>query len=205
MAPLFSGLLLTAKGISLLLATLAAYLGWNVLRVRSKQKQVLMRWEPSSFGLIRVAGYGIMLFLLVGGLLSYAFYVRDMGRHPSAHLWLELWLLSTGLVALTGLNHFLLKLLFMQAIGEEGVYRLYFSRHHLHWETHLEPWSAFHDYYVQEDEIISKICLLKRDGGMLCLEVPTYLLRRLIRLVNHEIDKYAFLLRYGRRVSSSGK
>lgn len=205
MVPLLSGLLLAIKGVSLVLAMLAAYLGWNVLRVRSKQKQVLMRWEPSSFGMIRVVGYGLMLVLLVGSLLSYAFYVRGLGRSPLANLWLELWFFLAGLVILAGLNHFLLKLLFMQVIGEEGVYRLYFSRHRLRWESRLEPWSAFHDYYVQEDEIISRLCLLRRDGGLLCIEVPTYLLRGLVRIVNHGIDKYAFLMRYGRRVSSSRK
>jgi hypothetical protein len=42
-----------------------------------------------------------------------------------------------------------------------------------------------------------------RDGKVHVIQVPTYLTKVLAKLADYSIDKYAFLMRYGKKTSKS--
>ena len=81
-------LLLLTKAFGFLLALIVVYLWANVIFVYKRLRRIVLRWEKPDFGVVSLVLFVIMLLLLSGSLLSYAFYIRDAGRVPEAEKWL---------------------------------------------------------------------------------------------------------------------
>jgi hypothetical protein len=103
----------------------------------------------------------------------------------------------------SGLIYLALKLLYIQVVSEEGIYKIYFSQRKFIFQADLLPWSDIYDYYIQKDEFFSTVSFIMRDGKLHIIQVPTYLVKILAKLADYSIDKYAFLMRYGKKTSKS--
>lgn len=198
-------LLLLMKVLGFALALAVLYLWVNVTIIHRNLKKIVLRWEKPEFGAVSLAIFIVMILILSGSLLSYAFYIRDVGRVPGAEKWLHLFVGLSGLLVLSGLTYLGLKLLYIQPIGEEGIYMVYFSRRVFLFQTKLITWSDVYDYFIQQDEFFSTITFIARDGRQHPLRVPSYLVKTLSKLADYSIDKYAFLMKYGRKISKSSR
>jgi len=193
------------KGTSLVMALIVVYLWANVVFVYSRLRKVVLRWERPQFGIIAVTLFVLMLLFLSGSLLSYAFYIRDVGQKADAHQWLYAFIGLSVLLFLTGLAYLALKALYMQPIGEEGLYKIGFNKRYFLWRPELLSWSEIYDYYVREGEFFSDFTFIMRDGSAFMISTPTYLVKTISKIADYSIDKYAFLMRYGRKVSKSSR
>jgi hypothetical protein len=196
-------LLLLTKVFGLLLALGVVYLWANVIAVYKRLRRIALRWEKPDFGIVSLILFVIMLLFLSGSLLSYAFYIRDAGRVPGAEKWLYEFIGLSTILFFSGLIYLALKLLYIQVVSEEGIYKIYFSQRKFVFQVDLLPWSDIYDYYMHKDEFFSKVSFIMRDGGMHVIQVPTYLTKVLAKLADYSIDKYAFLMRYGKKTSKS--
>jgi len=198
-------LLLLTKVLGFALALVVLYLWVNVTIIHRHLKKIVLRWEKPEFGIVSLVIFIAMILLLSGSLLGYAFYIRDVGRVPGTEKWLHLFVGLSGLLMLSGLAYLALKLLYIQPIGEEGIYLIHFSRKVFLFQTRLVAWSDLYDYFIQQDEFFSTFTFIARDGKQYRLCVPTYLVKTLSKLADYSIDKYAFLMKYGRKISKSSR
>ena len=198
-------LLTLTKVLGFALALAVLYLWVNVTIIHRNLKKIVLRWEKPEFGIVSLAIFIAMILILSGSLLSYAFYIRDVGRVLGAEMWLHLFVGLSGLLLLSGLAYLGLKLLYIQPIGEEGIYMVYFSRRVFLFQTNLITWSDVYDYFIQQGEFFSTIVFIARNGKQYPLRVPTYLVKTLSKLADYSIDKYAFLMKYGRKTSKSSR
>ncbi len=198
-------LLAGTKVLGFSVALIALYVWVNVVLVHSQLKKVLLRWAKPDFGIISVVLFVIMIMVLSGSLLCYAFYVRDAGRVPEAEKWLYEFIGLSGLLFLFGLISVALKLLYIQPVGEEGIYQITFEKKFFLFRAELIPWSEVYDYYVRQGDFFSTVTFITRQGNTYRLEVPAYLVNSLTKIADYSIDKYAFLMRYGKKVSKSSR
>ncbi len=198
-------LLVLTKFLGLSVALVALYFWINVVAVYSRLKKVVLRWEKVEFGVLSLALFIIILITLSGSLLCYAFYIRDVGRLSGAEKWLYEFVGLSGLMLLTGLIYIALKLLYIQPISEEGIYKITFQRKSFFFHPELIPWSDIYDYYIRQGEFFSTVTFIMRRGSKYSVEVPTYLVSSLAKLADYSIDKYAFLMRYGKKASKSSR
>jgi len=168
-------LLLLTKVFGLLLALGVVYLWANVIAVYKRLRRIALRWEKPDFGIVSLILFVIMLLFLSGSLLSYAFYIRDAGRVPGAEKWLYEFIGLSTILFFSGLIYLALKLLYIQVVSEEGIYKIYFSHRKFVFQVDLLPWSDIYDYYMHKDEFFSKVSFIMRDRGMHVIQVPTYL------------------------------
>jgi len=207
--------LMTSEALNLLLgatkvlgfpvALIALYFWFNVVFVHSRLKKVLLRWEKPDFGIIAVVLFTIMVVILSGSLLCYAFYVRDAGQVPEAEKWLYEFIGLSGLLFLLGLIYLALKLLYIQPVSEEGIYKITFQKKLFFFQAELIPWSDIYDYYVRQGDFFSTITFITRRGNTYRFEIPAYLVSSLTKIADYSIDKYAFLMRYGKKASKSSR
>lgn len=198
-------LLAGTKVLGFCAALIALYFWINVVLVHSRLKKVVLRWEKPDFGIISVVLFIVMITILSGSLLCYAFYVRDAGQSPEAERWLYEFIGLSGLLFLFGLMYLALKLLYIQPVSEEGVYKITFQKKLFLFQPELIPWSEVYDYYVRQGDFFSTVTFITRQGDTYRLEIPTYLVNSLTKIADYSIDKYAFLMRYGKKASKSSR
>ncbi len=198
-------LLLGTKVLGFSVALVALYFWINVVVVHSRLKKVLLRWEKPEFGITSVSLFAIMIMVLSGSLLCYAFYVRDAGQVPEAEKWLYEFIGLSGLLFLFGLIYLALKLLYIQPVSEEGIYKITFQKKFFLFQGELIAWSDIYDYYVRQGDFFSTVTFITRRGNSYRFEIPTYLVNSLTKIADYSIDKYAFLMRYGKKASKSSR
>ncbi len=198
-------LLTVTKVLGFAFALVALYFWINVMVIHSRLKKVILRWEKPDFGVISVGLFILMLGVLSGSLLCYAFYVRDAGQTPEAEKWLYEFIGLSGLLFLFGLIYVALKVLYIQPISEEGIYKITFHKRLFLYHVELIAWSDVYDYYIRQDDFFSTVTFITRQGGTYRVEIPTYLVNSLSKIADYSIDKYAFLMRYGKRASKSSR
>lgn len=191
------------KALGLFLATLTAAVWGYAFSLRRKLSDILLRWESPDFGIWTAVLFSMSLAFLSGGMLGYALYVKHATAPEISALWQSLSTLSFGLVGLVGILYLGLRAQYMQSLSERGYYYVFFNWQTWSWHVELILWEEVYDYYVHTDEALSVFTLLLRDQRKIHFQAPAHLREVIERAIDYGIDKYAFLQRYGRKVTRS--